>query len=162
MGHYTVIHATPSVENYISLRAFTGLTPKTLQAATVGLANTLFAVQIAQSSSPNTILGMGRMIGDGGCFFQIVDVAVLPRHQGKGLGKMIMKELKDWMNKNVPESGTVLLFADGRANELYKQFGFVETAGLTPSSVGKQWRKLWSCLRHSNSFAHGGLFKLYG
>ena len=140
MGDYTVIHATPSVDNYISLRAFTGLTPKTLQAATVGLANTLFAVQIAQSSSPNTILGMGRMIGDGGCFFQIVDVAVLPRHQSKGLGKMIMKELKDWMNKNVPESGTVLLFADGRANELYKQFGFVETAGLTPSSVGMACR----------------------
>ena len=23
--------------------------------------------------------------------------------------------------------------------------------------VGKQWRKLWSCLWHSNSFAHGGL-----
>lgn len=140
MGDYTVIHATPSVENYISLRASTGLTPKTLQAATVGLANTLFAVQIAQSSSTNTILGMGRMIGDGGCFFQIVDVAVLPRHQGKGLGKMIMKELKDWMNKNVPESGTVLLFADGRANELYRHFGFVETADLTPSSVGMACR----------------------
>ena len=140
MGDYTVIHATPSTENYISLRASTGLTSKTLQAATIGLANTLFAVQIAQSSSPDTLVGMGRMIGDGGCFFQIVDIAVLPAHQGKGLGKMIMKELKDWMNTNVPESGTVLLFADGRANELYKQFGFVETSGLTPPSVGMACR----------------------
>lgn len=140
MGDYTIIHATPSVENYISLRASTALTPKTIQAATVGLTNTLFAVQIFQSASPNTIVGMGRMIGDGGCFFQIVDIAVLPIHQGRGLGKMIMKELKDWMDKSVPESGTVLLFADGRANELYKQFGFVETAGLTPSSVGMACR----------------------
>ena len=112
------------------------VSPKTVQAATTGLANTLFAVQIVLSSSPSNVVGMGRMIGDGGCFFQIVDIAVLPAHQGKGLGKMIMKELRDWMNENVPESGTVLLFADGRANELYKQFGFVETAGLTPSSVG--------------------------
>lgn len=140
MENYIVIYATPSVEDYRSLRAFTGLTPKTVQAATVGLANTLFAVQIAQSSSPATTVGMGRIIGDGGCFFQVVDVAVLPAHQGKGLGKLIMKELKDWMNQNVPESGTVLLFADGRANELYKQFGFVETAGLTPSSVGMACR----------------------
>ena len=136
MEDYTIYHATPSVENYISLRASAGLTPKTVQAATVGLANTLFAVQIVQSSPPNAIVGMGRMIGDGGCFFQIVDIAVLPTHQGKGLGKTLMKELKDWMNKNVPESGTVLLFADGRANELYRQFGFVETAGLTPTCVG--------------------------
>ena len=140
MGDFTAVHATPSVETYMSLRASTGLTPKTLQAATVGLANTLFAVQIAQSSSLDTIIGMGRMIGDGGCFFQIVDIAVLPAYQGKGLGKMIMKELKDWMDTNVPKSGTVLLFADGRAHELYKQFGFVETSGLTPSSVGMACR----------------------
>lgn len=135
-----MIHSTPSVDTYMSLHASTGLTPKTAQAATIGLANTLFSVQIANSSSPTTIVGMGRMIGDGGCFFQVVDIAVLPAHQGKGLGKMIMKELKDWMNENVPKSGTVLLFADGRANELYKQFGFVETSGLTPSSVGMACR----------------------
>ncbi|WP_373454357.1 hypothetical protein [Cereibacter changlensis] len=27
---------------------------------------------------------MGRLIGDGGCFFQIVDIAVDPSHQGQG------------------------------------------------------------------------------
>ena len=140
MENYTIIHTIPSVEDYISLRTLTGLTPKTAQAATVGLANTLFAVQIAQSYPQTTIVGMGRMIGDGGCFFQIVDIAVLPAHQHKGLGKMVMKELKHWMDKNIPESGTVLLFADGRANELYKQFGFVETSSLTPSSVGMACR----------------------
>ena len=139
MGDYNIIHATPSVGDYIYLRASTGLSPKTLQAATVGLTNTLFAVQIIQSSCPNDIVGMGRMIGDGG-FSTIVDLAVLPAHQGKGLGKMVMKELKDWMDKNVPESGTVVLLADGRANELYRQFGFVETEGLTPSSVGMACR----------------------
>ena len=136
MEEYTVIHATPSVENYMSLRASSGLSPKTLQAATIGLPNTLFAVQIAPSSSPDTIVGMGRMIGDGGCSFHVVDIAVLPAHQGKGLGKRIMKELKAWMDKNVPESGTVELIADGRANELYKQYGFVEATDLTPPSRG--------------------------
>ncbi|KAM0798776.1 GCN5-related N-acetyltransferase [Usnea florida] len=140
MDDYTIIHTTPSVEDYISLRTLAGLTPKTAHAATVGLANTLFAVQIVQSYPKTTIVGMGRMIGDGGCFFQIVDIAVLPAHQHKGLGKMIMKELKHWMDKNIPESGNVFLFADGRANELYKQFGFVETSGLTPTSVGMVYR----------------------
>ena len=140
MGDFIVTHTIPSVEAYIYLRASTGLTPKTLQAATVGLANTLFAVQVVHSSNPDSIVGMGRMIGDGGCFFQVVDIAVSPAHQGRGIGKMIMRELKDWMDENVPKSGTVLLFADGRANELYKHFGFVETSGLTPSSVGMACR----------------------
>lgn len=83
---------------------------------------------------------MGRMIGDGGCVFQVADIAVLPAHQGKGLGKMIMRELKDGMYKKVPKSGVVLLFADGPAIELYKHFGFEETPGLTPSSVGMACR----------------------
>ena len=139
MEDYTTIHTTPSVSDYISLRASTGLTPKTEHAASIGLANTLFAVQVVHhSASPkfNEIVGMGRVIGDGGCFFQIFDIAVLPAHQGKGLGKLIMKEMKGWMESNVPESGTVLLFADGRSKELYGQFGFEETEGLSPSSVG--------------------------
>ena len=49
MDDYTIIHNTPSVEDYISLRTLTGLNPKTAQAATVALAGTLFAAQIAQS-----------------------------------------------------------------------------------------------------------------
>ena len=72
------------------------------------------------------------MIGDGGCYFQPVDMAVHPEHQGKGVGKMITKELKEWMDKNVPETGTVLLFADGKANEIYKQYGLVETSTTSP------------------------------
>jgi len=35
---------------------------------------------------------MGRVVGDGGCFHQVVDIAVLPRHQGKEVGKRIMVE----------------------------------------------------------------------
>ena len=136
MDMYKVNHTTPDVQTYISLRALSGLSPKTTQAAEVGLANTLFAVQITLSSSPDTVIGMGRMIGDGGCFFQLVDMAVLPEHQGKGVGKMIMKELKAWMDKNVPASGVVLLSADGPAKHLYKQFGFEETGNWSIPSVG--------------------------
>lgn len=76
------------------------------------------------------------MIGDGDCFFQLVDMAVLPSHQGKSLGKMMMEKLKGWCDNNVPDTGTVLLFADGPAKHLYKQFGFVETVTLPISSVG--------------------------
>lgn len=83
---------------------------------------------------------MGHMIGDGGCPFQVADIAVVPVHQGKGFGRMIMRELTDWMCKNVPKSGVVILFADGPAIELYKHFGFEETPGLTPSSVGMACR----------------------
>ena len=62
-------------------------------------------------------------------------MAVLPSRQDRGVRTMIMKELKVWMDANMPESGTVLSFADGQAEEIYKQYGFVETYGLPLSSV---------------------------
>lgn len=132
MKNYTVSHATPSVEIYIAVRAAAGLSSKTPQAATAGLANNLFAVQTAHRSSLDEIVCMN---GDSGCVLQVADIAVLLAHQSKSLGKMIMRELKVWICKNVPKSGVVMLFTDEPAIELYKHFGSEETPGLTPSNV---------------------------
>lgn len=123
-----VVHrATPSIETYRHLRVAAGMSAKTVEAATRGLASTLFAVQILVDDEP---VGMGRVIGDGGCFFQVVDVAVRPEHQGKGLGKAIMQAIIEYLEEHVPESGYVSLMAVGKAHALYEQFGFVSTASL--------------------------------
>ena len=132
---YTIRHAIPSVVDYRRLREETGLSPKTLEAAERGLPNTLFAVQILTGEE---VIGMGRVIGDGGCFYQVVDIAVLPQHQGRGLGKTIMREIAGYLERAVPESGYVSLLADGKAYQLYQQFGFVLTA---PASVGMGLKK---------------------
>ena len=83
------------------------------------------------------VVGMGRVIGDGGLFFQVVDIAVLPAYQGQGLGKQIMAAITEWLGANVPESGYVSLLADGQAQRLYAQYGFVPTA---PASVGMRYQ----------------------
>lgn len=38
---------------------------------------------------------MGRVIGDGGWYFHIIDMAVLPEHQHRGLGNAILTWLLD-------------------------------------------------------------------
>ncbi|MFI8980725.1 MULTISPECIES: GNAT family N-acetyltransferase [Pseudomonas] len=135
MTTYSCVLETPSVETYRALRLASGLSPKTIEAALKGLPNTLFAVQILHDEQP---VGMGRIIGDGGCFFQVVDIAVLKEHQGKGLGKRIMGEILQYIEAEVPESGYVSLIADGQAQDLYAQFGFVHTA---PRSVGMAYKR---------------------
>ncbi|MFI8581483.1 Acetyltransferase (GNAT) family protein [Pseudomonas sp. THAF187a] len=135
MTTYSCVLETPSVETYRALRLASGLSPKTIEAALKGLPNTLFAVQILHDAQP---VGMGRVIGDGGCFFQVVDIAVLKEHQGKGLGKRIMGEILQYIEAEVPESGYVSLIADGQAQDLYAQFGFVHTA---PRSVGMAYKR---------------------
>jgi GNAT superfamily N-acetyltransferase len=127
---YSVLHKTPSIQTYQALRVGSGLSAKSTAAAERGLPNSLFAVQVLYKDEP---VGMGRVIGDGGTAFQVVDIAVLREHQGKGLGKLIMQEISVYLERSVPETGYVSLIADGPAKDLYAQFGFVETA---PASVG--------------------------
>lgn len=127
---YTTRLAIPSIATYQHLRVAAGLSAKTAEAAAKGLPHSLFAVQVLRGDE---VVGMGRVIGDGGCFYQVVDIAVLPAHQGKGLGKLIMREIRQFIDSDVPESAYVSLIADGQAQDLYAQFGFKHTA---PASVG--------------------------
>lgn len=66
---------------------------------------------------------MGRVIGDGATAFQIIDVAVRPKYQGQGHGKVIMQQIMDYI-ESVRQPGTyVSLIADYPADQLYAQFG---------------------------------------
>jgi GNAT superfamily N-acetyltransferase len=126
---YAVQLTTPDTDTYRQLRVSAGLSAKTREAADRGLRNTLFAVQI---TCDGETVGMGRVIGDGGCFYQVVDIAVLPAHQGKGLGTQIMSAIMRYLGEHVTTSGYVSLIADGQAHALYARFGFVATA---PQSI---------------------------
>ncbi len=130
---YVLIERFPDIEDYRRLRQTTGLSPRSAEAAARGLVNTLFGVSVMHEARA---IGMGRIIGDGGCFFVVVDIAVEPAHQKRGLGKRIMRALDAWLRANALESSNVSLFADGDAKYLYAQFGFVETG---PASVGMDY-----------------------
>lgn len=123
----------PEVEDYCRLRSLAGMSPKTAEAARKGLPNTLYGVSLRAEGE---VIGMGRIIGDGGCFYTVVDIAVAPGYQGQGLGKRIMGALDAWLRDNAEPSAYVTLVADGNARFLYSKYGFVETA---PASVNMEY-----------------------
>lgn len=127
---YKLTPETPAAEDYCRLRKVAGLSPKTMEQAEAGLPHTFHAVVVRHEGKA---IGMGRSIGDGALFLQIVDIAVEPAHQGKGLGKRIMHALMQHIRANCPQGTYVSLLADGEAKNLYRQYGFVETA---PASIG--------------------------
>jgi ribosomal protein S18 acetylase RimI-like enzyme len=120
----------PGIDDYLRLRQASGLSAFSREAAEKGLPHSIFGVCLMQGDA---VVGMGRIIGDGGCFFQVTDIAIMPEHQGRGLGKMIMAALTDYIERQLPKTAYVSLIADVPANRLYQQFGFDETA---PRSVG--------------------------
>ena len=134
MSDYQLIPGTPGTADYRRLRRVAGLSEKTQAAAEAGLPNTWFAVTVVLDGRA---IGMGRVIGDGGTAFQIVDVAVEPEHQGKGLGKRIVAALVDHLRAHAPASAYVSLIADGDAQHLYAKYGF---APVMPESIGMAFK----------------------
>ena len=76
---------------------------------------------------------MGRVIGDGGWYFHIADMATLPEHQKKGLGQAVLEALLAKIREEAPPRPYVTLMADEPGRPLYAKLGFVETA---PHSLG--------------------------
>ena len=76
---------------------------------------------------------MGRVIGDGGWYFHVVDMAVLPEHQRRGLGDAILSVLLERIRRQAPPGAHVNLIADAPGRRLYARHGFTPTA---PDSIG--------------------------
>lgn len=118
---YKVERKIPKVEDYTRIRKETGLSYKAEEHSIKGLNASVFSVIILHEDET---VGMGRLIGDGGCFYQVVDIAVLPEHQKKGLGAMIMEEIMDYIKTNVPETSYISLIAEPEVPPFYEKYGF--------------------------------------
>ena len=69
----------------------------------------------------NRLVGAGRALADGADCSYICDIAVLPSHQGTGLGKQIVGELVDRSRGHKK----ILLYAVPGREPFYKKFGFL-------------------------------------
>ncbi|WP_172253236.1 GNAT family N-acetyltransferase [Saccharibacillus deserti] len=124
-------YEVPQPDEYIELRVAAGMSTRTPEAARNGLPNSLFAVTLREKSG--RLVGMGRVLGDGGCAYIVSDIVVHPSMQRRGLGRRVMAEIERYLEDNVPPGSFVSLIADTPADALYRHFGFIDTA---PASVG--------------------------
>ena len=129
---YRLVDEAPAIEDYLRLRAESGLTPKQTAQAELALAGTWFAVRVEDTTDGSTV-AMGRVVGDGGWYFQIADMATLPEHQGRGIGNAVLAHLIDAIRTRAPAEPYITLMADAPGRPLYAKHGFVDTA---PHSIG--------------------------
>ena len=128
---YALADGVPSVEEYRHLRRATGLSERSAASAAAGLAGTWAGVVVRDDHG--TAVGIGRVIGDGGCFFQIEDMAVHREHQRRGIGDAILTRLLERLHAEAPPDAWITLFADPPGRRLYARHGFEPTE---PGSVG--------------------------
>lgn len=131
---YALIDEPPSLDEYLRLRLESGLTPKNdLQAR--GALTGSWSFCHVRATADDSAVAMGRVIGDGGWYFHIADMATLPAHQRRGLGRVVLANLLDGIRTRAPARPWVTLFADEPGRRLYASAGFTESA---PASLGMQ------------------------
>ena len=119
-------------EEYLILRKKAGLSSRQLIASQVDLKNSIYAISVRENET-HRLIGMGRIIGDGGTVYQLVDIAVDPNYQGLKIGTQIMEHLMLFVNESINQQAYVNLIADIPADKLYEKFGFVKTE---PNGIG--------------------------
>lgn len=111
----------PGADEYRALRVAAGLSAMSAEGAAIGLPASWSSVCVRDGEE---LIGMGRVVGDGGLFLWVVDIAVTPARQGEGWGRQIMQALMDEVHARAPARTMVGLIADGTAHRLYEKFGF--------------------------------------
>jgi ribosomal protein S18 acetylase RimI-like enzyme len=111
----------PRADEYRALRSAAGLSAMSAEAAGIGLPASWCSVCVRDGAE---LIGMGRVVGDGGLFLFVVDIAVAPTWQGQGWGRSIMQALMDEVRARAPARAMIGLIAEGAAFKLYERFGF--------------------------------------
>ena len=128
---YELREDPPSPERFVELRDAAGMSTRTIEAAREGVPNSYYVVtavafdEVDGGDTDGTVVGIGRVVGDGGTVFQLTDIVVHPDHQGQGLGSQLMDALMDYIEEHAPETAYVNLMAD--IDGFYERWGFEET-----------------------------------
>ncbi len=123
MGEYTIKHNELTAEEFIFLWETVWGKGPSLEQTELAMKHTLFRVSVFDNDE---IVAMARMIGDLGLDYYIKDVVVRPEYQKKGIGKLLINELLNFIKEN-GVSGTdifVELCAMPDKIPFYEKFGF--------------------------------------
>ena len=113
-------------EEYMKLREAVGWGLFPLEEAEAGLSNS-YIWCLRDNEASGKPIGIGRVIWDHGYVMYIADIIVIPEYQGKGLGRVIMEQVMDFIHEQLKPGYKFMVSlcsAKGK-EEFYRKFGFV-------------------------------------
>jgi GNAT superfamily N-acetyltransferase len=116
------IKRLPTIEEYRMLSDAVGWTSFTnLDAVARSLPQSLFSI-VAEKDGH--LIGTTRVGGDGALYFYIMDVAVMPEMQGRGIGTVLMNAAIEFIRNTGAEHALTCLFTNAQRTGFYERFGF--------------------------------------
>jgi len=126
MDDYRLIAGPPPLDDYLRLRRDSGLTPLRADQGAGAISGSWSACHVVDAAG--TPVAMGRVLGDGGWYFHIADVATDPAHQRRGLGRRVLEWLIADIRSRAPEGAYVSLIGDPPGQRLYRSLGLEDVA----------------------------------
>lgn len=132
---YQIVERAPTIEEYFALRKGVDWMLFEEEMTAKGLGNALFSVCILYQGK---VIGCGRVVGDGGLYFYVQDIIILPDFQGKGLGKRLMQAIMAFLEENARPGAFIGLMAAQGVENFYTQFGFAVRPPDQPGMFRRQ------------------------
>jgi len=117
----SVVERRPTSGEYQRLIASVGFKSRDPVAIANALTASIFSVCVEHDGE---LIGMGRIIGDGGLHYYLTDIVVDPKHQRRGVGSMIVRALTEFMERVPYKNTPVNIFAVEGTAEFYARFGY--------------------------------------
>jgi GNAT superfamily N-acetyltransferase len=118
---YTLEERAPTAAEYARLRAGAEWWPVDEEGVAAALGNGLYEVVLTRGGEA---VACGRVTGDGGLYFYLSDIMVLPERRGRGLGPRIMAALMAYIERTARPGAFVALMAAKGVQRYYEQWGF--------------------------------------
>ena len=116
-----IVERAPSPDEYRRLRASVGWNELSADGIRAGLSGSLYSVVLERD---HVAVGCGRVVGDGGVYFYVQDVIVVPELQGLGWGARIMDAVMDYLGASVRPGSFIGLMAAKDVEGFYLRYGF--------------------------------------
>jgi GNAT superfamily N-acetyltransferase len=88
------------------------------------------------------IIGMARIIGDGGLAYYIQDVILKPDYQLQGIGTQLMNKIMEYIRVHANNNSVIGLLAAKDKEPFYTRYGFtVRPDYKTGSGMTMFWKK---------------------
>lgn len=115
---------TLSPELFLELYRSVGWEPPGFDQVEQALKNTVVTFTVWDGEA----VAMARLLGDEAMSYYVKDFAVRPEYQGKGVGRMLMGAIEDYILTHLEDGWAVSLeLISSKGNEaFYKRFGFEE------------------------------------
>ncbi|MGM0840192.1 MAG: GNAT family N-acetyltransferase [Bacillota bacterium] len=118
---YKIVDRFPTCEEYVGICKSVGWGNMNFEFAAEAIENSVFATVLTLGDE---VVGMARIVGDGKMYFYFQDIAVMPAHQKKGLGKKLMDRLFLYLKDHAPTPAFVGLFSTEAGRRMYETYGF--------------------------------------